>query len=1393
MLKPPHYFEKIREDTSRRWEKLEADPILAAPWYQLFKQVQSPRHVISELLQNADDAGASEASVDIIDGSLVFAHDGNDFTEEHFASLCRFGYSNKRALHTIGFRGVGFKSTFSIGNPVELTTPTLSVNFDRARFTEPIWVTNGTVDRDGKTRVRVPVSSPQTLEELEKNIGEWRSSPISLLFFRKLRSLKIADAVLTWKVVGDGPVDRSEWLNLESSPDDVFLRVTSQPEPFPEDAIEEIREERLLAAGQEADLPPSTIEIVVGAPGRLFVVLPTGVMTGLPFACNAPFVQDPARREIKEPYASPTNRWLLERAGRLAAEALFKWVGKKELEIGKRARAYSLLLRARSDDTGPGAECEDAVRRAFERTIKDKPIVLTDGGNVVEQKEAVLYQDELFDVWDSGVVRKYFDEIGRPPLCKAVSVEDRAKLRSWDLIDEVDEHSVLRMLRDRRPPKPDGWKQLARLWSYLLRDISNYPWRSDAAKLNIVPIRARDVLFRAEDVVRIGEKRLVQSEADWEFLAKYLLVLDHNWPPYLVEQRRLSGNVGGLAGTAENSLTVLKLIGLDNSSDLNQVIEQVALKFFGPEIKLSEAVRFTQIVAKLGVSITQSFKFATLDGKFKSSPVFVDPDGLLEELFSREWCLKNILHSHYTAAFTSCSADEWTSWVTGTRTGISGFPGLVQRRIPITGKEKFQEELQRRGHSGSFDLRYKTENFFIEDWDFEPSYWVRWKDLSRTRSSVWPRMIARILQQSRSYWEQARAAKAHQVSTSGTSTQIVNSPLIPGWVLKFREVACLPDTRGIPRRPQDLLRLTAETRSLLDVEAFVADEIDTESNRAFLDLLGVQRSPTGPTGVLDRLRALSKAPNPPVHEVDKWYSRLDGLLPSISTEDVEMLANAFREEKLIFTEGGEWTTSSGVYLNTDESDVPGADLIRRTVASYRLWTLIGVADRPSADLVIEWVKGLTEGSTLSPGELKRVRGILPRYPKRVWEECGRWLNLAGELVSVGNLYYAMSMQSLIKWGHLHDWVKSQTADLQGLAFDVISDAPFNSLAHLSDRIKNQLHESGGTGVETSSPEWLNRLGMQLRRVRFDDEIETMRVRALGLRLELTKWAETTKLKILPYIDDKPAGMPTTIESVWLDKTLYVEKRPVAKLIRDVSHELGRTFRRDDVTDAIKLCFDRPTKFVDDYMEANFTLAPIEILGSAVPTEDLDERSEPDVEKRVNEPDDMESFESESDPDAGTDESDMPEHKQDIDVGLDPDEDKDDDEETAPRKRTRRPTVMDRFAASRGFRKDGEDRYRHPDGSALIKTPEKGFSWEHRGPARDLLRYYCPIDHCLQHAALQLDAASWDLLSKYPKQYSLVLLSVEGEPVEISGYKLGEMSSGGRIRLYPAAYRIVYQG
>ena len=206
---PPAYFERVRAEAAARCALLERDPVLAAPGQQLFKQIRNPRFVLSELLQNADDAGARSVRAWIADDAFHFEHDGDDFAEEHFASLCRFGFSNKRHLHTIGFRGLGFKSVFSYGPVVELTTPSLSVRFHESRFTEPVW--HAMARPVAGTRVSVPFRGPDVAKLAGEELQRWASSPVPLLFFRSIRELDLGGHRVRRVSRGEGPVPSSEW------------------------------------------------------------------------------------------------------------------------------------------------------------------------------------------------------------------------------------------------------------------------------------------------------------------------------------------------------------------------------------------------------------------------------------------------------------------------------------------------------------------------------------------------------------------------------------------------------------------------------------------------------------------------------------------------------------------------------------------------------------------------------------------------------------------------------------------------------------------------------------------------------------------------------------------------------------------------------------------------------------------------------------------------------------------------------------------------------------------------------------------------------------------------------------------------------------------------------
>jgi len=485
------------------------------------------------------------------------------------------------------------------------------------------------------------------------------------------------------------------------------------------------------------------------------------------------------------------------------------------------------------------------------------------------------------------------------------------------------------------------------------------------------------------------------------------------------------------------------------------------------------------------------------------------------------------------------------------------------------------------------------ENFVIEDWDFDESHWQHWHRLAEEAPDFWGRLLERLLQLPARYWSGSLVAKAKQVSQRRTASDITDDELLPAWIMKFRGLPCLQDTRGQYRPPAELLRRTPDTEALLDVEPFVRAEHDTERNRFLLVKLGVRDTPTGPDRLLERLRALAKAEAPPVHEVAKWYHRLDQLAARCSTEELQAMRDAFTGEQLILTDSREWAGARGVFLSADEEGVPGAATVHPSVRDLSLWPRIGVAERATAELILEWLRDIPSGKKLSGDELRRVHAILPRHAERIWQECGHWLNLEGEWTPTRELAYRLTMQSLIAWSHLFPLVKQKTADLRRLPADLCQHDPFADVADLATCIEERIEAGLPELPQPERKPWIWALGRNLARIVLDDEQETERIGRLAMRLSGTVWQPTRDLETTPYIDGTPAGTARKAEAHWDDSRLYVEDRPLARLCKAVTDELARPFGNQELTEAIRACFERPPEFVTEYLEENFRLQPAE--------------------------------------------------------------------------------------------------------------------------------------------------------------------------------------------------------
>jgi HSP90 family molecular chaperone len=70
-------------------------------------------HFVYELLQNADDAQATEITFDLKEDRLIVTHDGRAFSEKDLEGICSISKGTKSDDYTkIGKLGIGFKSVF---------------------------------------------------------------------------------------------------------------------------------------------------------------------------------------------------------------------------------------------------------------------------------------------------------------------------------------------------------------------------------------------------------------------------------------------------------------------------------------------------------------------------------------------------------------------------------------------------------------------------------------------------------------------------------------------------------------------------------------------------------------------------------------------------------------------------------------------------------------------------------------------------------------------------------------------------------------------------------------------------------------------------------------------------------------------------------------------------------------------------------------------------------------------------------------------------------------------------------------------------------------------------------------------------------------------------------
>ena len=323
----------VIEEIRRRREKL-LDALKTNPEIQIRKVVEDIYpdrvHFIYELLQNAEDTGASEVRFDLSEKKLVFEHDGRSFDKADIEAITGIGTGTKKDDgDKIGRFGIGFKAVFAYTETPRIWSPTFSFEISDLVLPNEI---ESVSSLGGKTRFEFPFDSPKKPASdafPEIRDGLEGISETTLLFLSHIESIH-------WQVDGgsegrllrishpDHHVEILRERDGKATKSSHFLRFTQPVEglELQHVAIAFALEALPAASRFDAAKPlAKQFRIAPVVPGRVAVYFTAEKETsGLRFHLHAPFVPELSRASIKD---TPANEPLFQQLAELAARSLF--------------------------------------------------------------------------------------------------------------------------------------------------------------------------------------------------------------------------------------------------------------------------------------------------------------------------------------------------------------------------------------------------------------------------------------------------------------------------------------------------------------------------------------------------------------------------------------------------------------------------------------------------------------------------------------------------------------------------------------------------------------------------------------------------------------------------------------------------------------------------------------------------------------------------------------------------------------------------------------------------------------------------------------------------------------------------------------------------------------
>ena len=297
-------------------------------------------HFIYELLQNAEDAGASEVCFDLKADGCSFEHDGKrHFGEDDIKAITGiFSSSKKNVADKIGRFGVGFKSVFVYTASPVIYSKRYSFQIVKLILPQAMPSRPGLGER---TRFEFPFNNaekPPAQAHADIKAGLEQLSETTLLFLQNIQSIRwnIAniegsvlrqqhsdDHVEVLKNVTGAEVLSSHWLRFSAAVSDLHRFNSPLPSVDQQRVAVAFKLEFLGAQRDFDSAKPLSAQLkIVPAQGKVSVFFPAAKeVSGLRYHLHAPFIPELSRASIKN---SAENTPLFDQLGSLSALSLHR-------------------------------------------------------------------------------------------------------------------------------------------------------------------------------------------------------------------------------------------------------------------------------------------------------------------------------------------------------------------------------------------------------------------------------------------------------------------------------------------------------------------------------------------------------------------------------------------------------------------------------------------------------------------------------------------------------------------------------------------------------------------------------------------------------------------------------------------------------------------------------------------------------------------------------------------------------------------------------------------------------------------------------------------------------------------------------------------------------------